>query len=112
MLESYNLVFDIKLNTVFTIHRCDVSNREEVVKTAEKVKKEVGDVTILINNAGIMPCRHFTDHTPEQIKRIFDINILAHFWVICSTDLFSKKFRCCCTRELNNLSVGSSSFFT
>ncbi|XP_043593282.1 short-chain dehydrogenase/reductase family 16C member 6 isoform X1 [Bombus pyrosoma] len=62
-------------------YKCDVSNREEVLKIAKKVKEEVGDVTILINNAGIMPCFTFMSHTPEQIKRIFDINVLAHFWI-------------------------------
>lgn len=61
-------------------YKCDVSNREEVFKVAEKVREEVGNVTILINNAGIMPCRAFLDHTPEEIKRIFDINVLAHCW--------------------------------
>lgn len=61
--------------------RCDVSNREEVFKVAEKVREEVGHVTILINNAGIMPCRTIMNYTPEEIKRIFDINVLAHFWV-------------------------------
>ena len=65
-----------------------MSNREEVIETAKKVKKEVGDVTILINNAGIMPTYHFMDHTPEHIKRIFDINVLAHHWVICPTGFF------------------------
>ena len=62
-------------------YKCDVSNREEVLKIAKKVTEEVGDVTILINNAGIMPCFTFMNHTPEQIKRIFDINVLAHFWI-------------------------------
>ncbi|XP_017763388.1 PREDICTED: short-chain dehydrogenase/reductase family 16C member 6 isoform X1 [Eufriesea mexicana] len=61
---------------------CDVSNREEVFKAAEKVREEVGNVTILINNAGIMPCHAFLDHTPEEIKRIFDINVLAHCWTV------------------------------
>ncbi|XP_029048367.2 short-chain dehydrogenase/reductase family 16C member 6-like isoform X1 [Osmia bicornis bicornis] len=63
-------------------YKCDVSNREEVFKVAEKVKEEVGNVTILINNAGIMPCRAFLDYTPEDIKRIFDINVMAHFWTM------------------------------
>lgn len=63
-------------------YKCDVSNREEVLKVTKKVKEEVGDVTILINNAGIMPCFTFMNHTPEQIKRIFDINVLAHFWIL------------------------------
>ncbi|CAK9828709.1 Short-chain dehydrogenase/reductase family 16C member 6 [Anthophora retusa] len=63
-------------------YKCDVSKREEVFAVAEKVRVEVGNVTILINNAGIMPCRAFLDHTPEEIKRIFDINVLAHCWTV------------------------------
>ncbi|KZC06950.1 Epidermal retinol dehydrogenase 2 [Dufourea novaeangliae] len=63
-------------------YKCDVSNREEVLKVADMVRAEVGDVTILVNNAGIMPCRTFLDHTQEDIKRIFDINVMAHFWTL------------------------------
>lgn len=61
--------------------RCDVSNREEVLALARTVKKEVGYVTVLINNAGIMHCKRFLDHTEEDIKKIFDINVLSQFWV-------------------------------
>ncbi|CAL7941050.1 unnamed protein product [Xylocopa violacea] len=63
-------------------YKCDVSNREEVFKVAEKVKEEVGNVTILINNAGIMPCHSFLNHTPEEIRRTFEINVFAHFWTL------------------------------
>ena len=63
-------------------YECDVSKREEVFSVAEKVKKEVGDVTILVNNAGIMPCHAFLDHTTDEIIRTFDINVLAHFWML------------------------------
>ncbi|CAH0392428.1 unnamed protein product [Bemisia tabaci] len=63
-------------------YKLDVSNREEVLATAEKVKKDVGDVTILVNNAGIMPSRPLKAHTPEEIRKIFDINVLAHFWAL------------------------------
>ncbi|XP_066581195.1 short-chain dehydrogenase/reductase family 16C member 6-like isoform X2 [Prorops nasuta] len=63
-------------------YQCDVSNREQVRETAERVKQEVGNVTILVNNAGIMPCHAFLDHTPEEIRKIFDINVLAHFWML------------------------------
>ncbi|XP_003707776.1 short-chain dehydrogenase/reductase family 16C member 6 isoform X2 [Megachile rotundata] len=63
-------------------YKCDVSNREEVFQVAEVMRKEVGNVTILINNAGIMPTRNLLDHTPEEIKRIFDINVMAHFWTL------------------------------
>lgn len=62
-------------------YQCDVSNREDVIKTAKKVYSEVGNVTILINNAGIMPCQPFLEHSPETIKKIFDVNVMAHFWM-------------------------------
>ncbi|EFN77115.1 short-chain dehydrogenase/reductase family 16C member 6 isoform X2 [Harpegnathos saltator] len=63
-------------------YKCDVSKREEVFEVAAKVKREVGDVTILVNNAGIMPCHTFLDHTTDEIRRIFDVNVLAHFWIL------------------------------
>ncbi|RZF32774.1 hypothetical protein LSTR_LSTR016821 [Laodelphax striatellus] len=62
--------------------RCDVSNREEVLALAARVRAEVGDVTMLVNNAGIMPCRPLPNHKPEEIRKIFDVNVLAHFWII------------------------------
>ncbi|XP_060537113.1 short-chain dehydrogenase/reductase family 16C member 6, partial [Cylas formicarius] len=61
---------------------CDVSNRQEVLKVGEEVKKEVGNVNILINNAGIMPTHPLEQHTEEEIRRIMDINVLAHFWTL------------------------------
>ncbi|KOC62508.1 Short-chain dehydrogenase/reductase family 16C member 6 [Habropoda laboriosa] len=80
--ETVNEIKQISATTKAYGYKCDVSKREEVFKVAEKVRVEVGNVTILINNAGIMPCRAFLDHTPEDIKRIFDINVLAHCWTV------------------------------
>lgn len=48
---------------------------------AERVRLEVGDVTVLVNNAGIMPCHPLGGHKPGEIEKIFDVNVLAHFWV-------------------------------
>ncbi|KAJ8684465.1 hypothetical protein QAD02_020257 [Eretmocerus hayati] len=63
-------------------YRCDVSNRDEVMRVADKVKKEVGSVTIIVNNAGIMPCRPFLEYAAEDIQKMFDINVMAHFWIL------------------------------
>ena len=62
-------------------NRCDVRSRENVFQMADKIKKDVGTVTVLVNNAGIMPCKKFLAHEPEDIKKIFDVNVFAHFWV-------------------------------
>ncbi|XP_055841815.1 short-chain dehydrogenase/reductase family 16C member 6 [Episyrphus balteatus] len=61
---------------------CNVSKREDIVQVAEKVKKEVGFVSILVNNAGIMPCHPLLDHNENEIRLMYDINVLAHFWMI------------------------------
>lgn len=65
----------------FLSNRCDVRSRENVFQMADKIKKDVGTVTVLVNNAGIMPCKKFLAHEPEDIKKIFDVNVFAHFWV-------------------------------
>ncbi|KAG8232910.1 hypothetical protein J437_LFUL011018 [Ladona fulva] len=63
-------------------YRCDVSNREEVLSVAEKVKEEVGDVTLLVNNAGIITAGRLETYKPEDIQRVVNVNFVSHFWTI------------------------------
>lgn len=58
-----------------------MTNREKVLETGSRVLKEVGDVTILINNAGIMPQHEMLKHSEAEIKKMYDINIFAHYWM-------------------------------
>ncbi|XP_063775906.1 17-beta-hydroxysteroid dehydrogenase 13-like [Pseudophryne corroboree] len=58
----------------------DCSKREDINAAADKVKQEVGDVTILINNAGVVFCADLLSLEDHQIQKIFEVNILAHFW--------------------------------
>ncbi|XP_029663820.1 short-chain dehydrogenase/reductase family 16C member 6-like [Formica exsecta] len=76
-----NEIKEIKKTSVYT-YQCDVSNRKQVFEVAKKIKQEIGDVTVLINNAGIMPCHKFLDYISDQITRVFDINVLAHIWML------------------------------
>jgi short-subunit dehydrogenase len=62
--------------------RVDVTNREKVLETGKKVLNEVGIISILINNAGIMPQHQLLKHTEKEIRSIFEINVLAHFWIL------------------------------
>ncbi|XP_052900488.1 short-chain dehydrogenase/reductase family 16C member 6 isoform X1 [Anopheles moucheti] len=63
-------------------YTCDVTNRQQVVETCKKIRDQVGIVTILINNAGIMPTHSLLQQTENEIRKTFDINVLAHFWFI------------------------------
>ncbi|KAL1115619.1 hypothetical protein AAG570_005909 [Ranatra chinensis] len=79
--ETIQMIKDKGLNRVYP-YDCDVSNEEDVQDVVELITKEVGPVTVLVNNAGIMPCRHFMDYKPEEIQKIFQVNVFAHFWLL------------------------------
>lgn len=70
--------------------KCDVSNRENVIAVAKEVQAKVGDVTILFNNAGIMPTHPFLEQTKDEIERMMNINVMAHFWVSINTQNLNK----------------------
>ncbi|XP_074002246.1 epidermal retinol dehydrogenase 2-like [Numenius arquata] len=59
---------------------CDCSKRQDVYRVADQVKKEVGDVSILINNAGIVTGKWFMDSPDSLVEKSMEVNIMAHFW--------------------------------
>ncbi|KRT81378.1 dehydrogenase [Oryctes borbonicus] len=65
-----------------TVHhyKCDLTKREEVYDVAEQVTKDVGDVTILINNAGVTSGYWLWEIPDHLIQRTFDVNSIALFW--------------------------------
>ncbi len=44
-------------------------------------------MTIVINNAGVVSGKPLVDCSDASIQRTFDVNIIAHFWVM----IFIKK---------------------
>lgn len=46
-----------------------------------KVKEEIGDVSILVNNAGVVYTSDLFSTQDPQIEKTFEVNVLAHFWV-------------------------------
>ncbi|GAB6020128.1 hypothetical protein CHUAL_002857 [Chamberlinius hualienensis] len=71
-----------KLGCSVFSYQCDVSNRAEVAKVSQQVRREVGHPTILINNAGILHCQPLLNLNDQQIDRIVGINLTSHFWTI------------------------------
>lgn len=65
---------------VATYHQCDLSDREEIADTAQRVLAEHGVVDILINNAGIVSGKPLLELSDEAIERTFDVNALSLFW--------------------------------
>ncbi|NXQ24391.1 RDHE2 dehydrogenase, partial [Alaudala cheleensis] len=59
---------------------CDCSKRQDVYRVADQVKKEVGDVSILINNAGVVIGKRFLDSPDSLVEKTMAVNTMAHFW--------------------------------
>ena len=57
----------------------DVSDRSQVTSMAASLLKDFGELDVLVNNAGIAQQKLFTDITPNDWDRMFDINIKGMF---------------------------------
>lgn len=79
MKETARLVKERGANKVH-YYLCDCSDRNEVYRVAEQVKREVGDVSILVNNAGIVTGKKFMEAPDSLIEKTMEINTMAHFW--------------------------------
>lgn len=74
--ELANTLYELKNLTSNSIGLIgDVSDYKQCGNMINKIKQNLGEIDILINNAGISHIGLFTDMKPEEIKHIMDINI-------------------------------------
>ncbi|OQR88508.1 short-chain dehydrogenase/reductase family 16C member 6-like isoform X1 [Thraustotheca clavata] len=59
---------------------CDVSNPAIVAKVMQDITKQLGEIDVLINNAGIVQGKFLTELSCEDIQRTMNVNTMAHFW--------------------------------
>lgn len=62
------------------VFKVDVSKSEEVYRAADDVRKKVGDVTILVNNAGVVAGTPLLDTPDHLLHRTVDVNLKSFFW--------------------------------
>lgn len=65
-----------------TTYVIDISDREKVYQTAEKVRSAVGSVDVLMNNAGIVRAAPFTETNDDDNFRTMNINFIAQMWTL------------------------------
>ncbi|XP_023231720.1 17-beta-hydroxysteroid dehydrogenase 13-like [Centruroides sculpturatus] len=74
---------EIKLKSGIAFsYQCDVTDEKQVKILAQRVRREVGDVTILINNAGILQGHPLLSLNNQQIRRTVEVNLLSQFWTV------------------------------
>ncbi|KAI3405135.2 hypothetical protein KGF56_002091 [Candida oxycetoniae] len=62
--------------------KCDVSNRQQVLDAQREINRDVGVVTVLINNAGIATGKTVLDLSFQEIERTIQINLISSFYTI------------------------------
>jgi len=65
-----------------TSYMLDVTDREAVYKLADQIRKDIGDVTLLINNAGIVTGKKIQDCPDNLMVKTVDVNTISHFWTL------------------------------
>ncbi len=75
-----------------TGYQIDVSDPSQVAAFAKTLKEEVGSVDVLINNAGIVVGKKFSEHTASDIIKTMEVNstapmLIAHEFL---TDMLAK----------------------
>jgi gluconate 5-dehydrogenase len=60
---------------------CDVTNEEQVNEMVAKISKEVGDINILVNNAGIIKRIPMCEMTAAEFRQVIDVDLNAPFIV-------------------------------
>jgi all-trans-retinol dehydrogenase (NAD+) len=58
---------------------CDIASHSAIHDVAEAVRSDLGSPSILINNAGIGNAFTILDIPQENLRRLFDINLLSHW---------------------------------
>lgn len=79
-LEHY-LPRKVVSSKVFTF-TCDVTSHTEIIKLANNVKNEIGEVTMLFHCCGIPSPRSLLTEAPRNLSKTFDLAIMSQFWVI------------------------------
>lgn len=61
---------------------CDLADRSAATKTMSQVFQQVGTVTILVNNAGVVTGKKILEASEKAVDLTMRVNTHAHFWTI------------------------------
>ncbi len=101
--DGFNVaLLDVKLDKITAVAKevaaigrqattitADVSQRDEVYAAIDKAEKDLGGFDVMVNNAGIAQVNALADVTPEEVEKIFKINVQGALWGIQAA---AKKF--------------------
>ncbi|KAE8442819.1 hypothetical protein EG329_002791 [Mollisiaceae sp. DMI_Dod_QoI] len=79
VLDVIPMTFETPSNVYY--YQCDITSPSTISSVASEIRKDVGDPTIIINNAGVARGKQILDATEKDVRFTFDVNTLAHYWI-------------------------------
>ncbi|KAF8867145.1 NAD(P)-binding protein [Acephala macrosclerotiorum] len=70
------------LSANVAFYQCDVTSTKNIAAVAKEIRKDHGDPTVIINNAGVAMCRTILGAKEEHIRKTFEVNTMSHFWMV------------------------------
>ncbi|XP_055533514.1 17-beta-hydroxysteroid dehydrogenase 13-like [Wyeomyia smithii] len=64
------------------VFKVDVSDLRSVQQLRIDVESKLGPVDILVNNAGLLTTFSLSEGSAEDVRRVFDVNLMSHLWTI------------------------------
>lgn len=65
-----------------TAFRCDISSRDDVEAKVAEVEAALGPVELLMHAAALMPSHKLSEHTHEDMERLFRINYFGTTYMV------------------------------
>lgn len=65
-----------------TAYKCDVTKTKDVAEVAAQVRRDLGEVEFLVNNAGVLMCKNILDLEEKDIRKTMEVNAISHFWTV------------------------------
>ncbi|KAK3926895.1 17-beta-hydroxysteroid dehydrogenase 13 [Frankliniella fusca] len=63
-------------------YQVDVTDREQVLKMADKIKNDVGLVSMIIHCCGMPSPHSLVAQPPRDIRATVDRSVMSHFWIL------------------------------
>nr|POE63100.1 dehydrogenase red2 [Quercus suber] len=73
---------DMKAFSKIHYYKCNIADRDAVFELQKTIKREHGDPSILINNAGLGASSPILEVEPEKLKAIYSVNTQSHWWTV------------------------------
>ncbi|MHA1568707.1 MAG: SDR family NAD(P)-dependent oxidoreductase, partial [Alphaproteobacteria bacterium] len=61
---------------------CDVSDRAQVYEVFKQIEQDLGPVSVLFNNAGVVFGGPLLEVADEQLEKTIQVNLIAHMWTM------------------------------